>query len=84
MGTANAFSLFLLAPITDVLSHRGFGATPGVLITFGNVKIDFVSAGIVFGAAGTCQDCGAFHVNFCDFRCNVFFLSYGFVQGLYL
>ena len=28
MGTANVFGLFLLAPITDVLSHRCLGATP--------------------------------------------------------
>ena len=56
MGTANAFGLFLLAPITDVLSHWCLGATPGVFITFGNVKIDFASVSVVFWAAGTCQD----------------------------
>ena len=64
MSTANVFGLFLLAPITDVLSHRCLGATPGVFITFGNVKIDFASVIVVFWAAGTCQDGGAFHVKF--------------------
>ena len=49
MDTANAFGLFLLAPITDVLSHWCLGATPGVFITFGNVKIDFASASVGFG-----------------------------------
>ena len=34
MGTANAFGLFLLAPITDVLSHRCLGATPGSVGAF--------------------------------------------------
>ena len=80
MGTANAFGLFLLAPITDVLSHWCLGATPGVFITFDNVKIDFASASVGFWAAGTCQDGGAFHVKFDYFRCNVFVFSYGFVH----
>lgn len=34
MGTANVFGLFLLAPITDVLSHRCLGATPGSVGAF--------------------------------------------------
>ena len=34
MGTANAFGLFLFAPITDVLSHRCLGATPGSVGAF--------------------------------------------------
>ena len=34
MGTANVFGLFLLAPITDVLSHWCLGATPGSVGAF--------------------------------------------------
>ena len=34
MSTANVFGLFLLAPITDVLSHRCLGATPGSVGAF--------------------------------------------------
>ena len=34
MSTANVFGLFLLAPITDVLSHWCLGATPGSVGAF--------------------------------------------------
>lgn len=34
MSTANVFGLFLFAPITDVLSHRCLGATPGSVGAF--------------------------------------------------
>lgn len=72
----NILHLFLLAPFTDVLSHWCLGATPGVFITFGNVKTDIASASIVFWAAGTCQDGGVFHAKFDYFRCNVFVFSF--------
>ena len=50
MSTANVFGLFLLAPITDVLSHRCLGATPGSLVLSELLKSILFSLVSYFGS----------------------------------